>query len=30
MNEPKNTSIPGYQGFVPGVKADSLYGKSNT
>lgn len=30
MNEPKNTAIPGYTGHVPGVKADSLYGKSNT
>lgn len=30
LNEPKNTAIPGYQGFVPSIKADSLYGKSNT
>lgn len=29
-NEPKNTAIPGYQGFVPGHRADSLYAKSNT
>ena len=30
MNEPKNTAIPGYTGHVPGVKADSLFGKSKT
>lgn len=30
MNEPNNTAIPGYTGHIPGVKADSLYGKSNT
>jgi hypothetical protein len=30
MNEPKNTAIPGYQGFIPGVKADSQFGKSGT
>ncbi len=30
MNEPKNTAIPGYTGHIPGVKADSLFGKSNT
>ena len=29
-NEPKNTAVPGYQGFVPGHRADSLYSKSNT
>lgn len=29
-NQPKNTAIPGYQGFVPGHRADSLYAKSNT
>ena len=29
-NQPKNTAIPGYQGFVPTQRADSLYGKSNT
>lgn len=29
-NEPKNTAVPGYQGFVPGHRADSLYAKSNT
>ncbi len=27
---PKNTSIPGYQGFVPQVRSESLYGKSST
>lgn len=30
MNEPKNTVIPGYSGYIPGFRANSLYGKSNT
>lgn len=30
MNEPKNTVIPGYSGYIPGCRANSLYGKSGT
>ena len=32
MNGPKhnirNQSVPGYTGFIPGVKAENLFGKS--
>ena len=26
--EKKASALPGYKGFVPGVKSDGLYGKS--